>query len=102
VQAKQLTGSAFDVGLLGVAELIPLMVCGLYAGTIADRLDRRLLMRLGEAGLGCCAVLLVVSASLPHPAVWPLYLIAAVAALAPPSSAHRWTRPCRGSSPVTG
>jgi MFS family permease len=80
VQAKQLTGSAFDVGLLGAAELVPLMVCGLYGGALADRLDRRLLMRLGEAGLGCCAVLLVVNASLPHPAVWPLYLIAAVAA----------------------
>jgi MFS family permease len=80
VQAKQLTGSAFQVGLLGAVELVPLMVCGLYGGTLADRLDRRLLMRLGEAGLGCCAGLLALNASLPRPAVWPLYVIAAVTA----------------------
>ena len=41
VQAKQLTGSAFAVGLLGVAELVPLVVFGLYGGVLADRLDRR-------------------------------------------------------------
>ena len=30
VQAKQLTGSAVAVGLLGVAELLPIIVFGLY------------------------------------------------------------------------
>ncbi len=78
VQAKQLTGSAIAVGLLGAAELVPLVVFGLYGGVLADRLDRRRLIRLCEAGLGGCAALLVVNASLPHPAVWPLYVIAAV------------------------
>jgi MFS family permease len=78
VQAKQLTGSAIAVGLLGAAELVPLVVFGLYGGVLADRLDRRRLIRLCEAGLGCCAALLVLNASLPHPAVWPLYVIAAV------------------------
>jgi MFS family permease len=89
VQARQLTGSAFAVGLLGAAELAPLAVFGLYGGVLADRLDRRRLIRLCEAGLGGCAVLLVINASLPHPLVWPLYLIAAammgLAALQRPS-----------------
>ena len=78
MQAKQLTGSAIAVGLLGAAELVPLVVFGLYGGVLADRLDRRRLIRLCEAGLGCCAALLVLNASLPRPAVWPLYVIAAV------------------------
>ena len=77
VQARQLTGSAIAVGLLGAAELVPLLVFGLYGGTLADRLDRRRLIRWCEAGLGGCAVLLVINASLRHPWVWPLYLIAA-------------------------
>jgi MFS family permease len=77
VQAKQLTGSAVAVGLLGAVELVPLVVFGLYGGALADRLDRRRLIRWCEAGLGCCAALLVVNASLARPAVWPLYLIAA-------------------------
>jgi len=89
IQAKQLTGSPLAVGLLGVAELVPLVVFGLYGGVLADRFDRRTLMRWGEAGLACCAVLLTVNARLPHPALWPLYalsaVISAVSALQRPS-----------------
>jgi hypothetical protein len=64
VQARQLTGSAVAVGLLGAVELAPLVVFGLYGGALADRLDRRRLIRWCEAGLACCAALLVVNASL--------------------------------------
>jgi hypothetical protein len=77
VQAKQLTGSALAVGLLGVAELVPLMAFGLYGGVLADRLDRAMLLRWGEAGLGVLAALLLLNALLERPAVWPLYLLAA-------------------------
>ncbi|MCW2907176.1 MAG: hypothetical protein JWL68_1965 [Actinomycetia bacterium] len=77
VQAKQLTGSAFAVGLLGVAELVPLVVFGLYGGLLADRVDRARLLRWGEAGLGVLAALLLANAVLPDPAVWPLYVLAA-------------------------
>jgi MFS family permease len=78
VQARQLTGSTVAVGLLGAVELVPLVVFGLYGGALADRLDRRRLIRCCEAGLGGCAALLLINASLPRPAMWPLYLIAAV------------------------
>jgi MFS family permease len=78
VQAKQLTGSPLTVGLLGVAELVPLLAFGLYGGALADRFDRRALMRWCEAGLGGSAVLLLVNALLPHPAVWPLFALVAV------------------------
>jgi MFS family permease len=82
VQARRLTGSATAVGLLGAAELVPLVVFGLYGGALADRRDRRRLIRWCEAGLGGCAALLVLNAAvwdpaLWHPAVWPLYLLAA-------------------------
>src|ERR1700733_13307543 len=89
VQARQLTGSTLAVGLLGVAELVPLMAFGLYGGALADRLDRRRLIRCCEVGLGCCAAVLVASASLPHPQAWPLFGVAAammgLAALQRPS-----------------
>jgi Transmembrane secretion effector len=78
VQAKQLTGSPLIVGLLGAAELVPLIVFGLYGGALADRFDRRALMRWCEPGLACCALLLLLNALLPHPAVWPLYVVAAL------------------------
>ncbi|MBV9381994.1 MAG: MFS transporter, partial [Streptosporangiaceae bacterium] len=78
VQAKQLTRSPLAVGLLGVVELVPLLVFGLYGGTLADRFDRRAMMRWCEPGLGFCVVLLLVNALLPDPAVWPLYAVSAV------------------------
>jgi len=78
VQARQLTGSAVAVGLLGAVELVPLVVFGLCGGALADRLDRRRLIRWCEAGLGGCAALLLINASLSRPMAWPLYLIAAV------------------------
>src|SRR5262249_25657709 len=100
VQARQLTGSTVAVGLLGAVELLPLVVFGLYGGVLADRFGRRRLVVAGEArrrrlivaceaGLACCAALLMLNALVPHPAVWPLYvataLMMAMAALQRPS-----------------
>jgi MFS family permease len=76
VQAQRITGSPLVVGTLGLAELVPLVVFGLYGGVLADRFDRRALMRWSEPGLAGCAVLLLVNALLPHPLLWPLYVIA--------------------------
>jgi MFS family permease len=78
VQAKQLTGSPLVVGTLGLAELVPLVVFGLYGGVLADRFDRRALMRWCEPGLAVCALLLALNALLPHPLLWPLYVVAAL------------------------
>ena len=102
VQAKQLTGSAVAVGLLGVAELLPIIVFGLYGGLLADRFDRRRMLRWCEAGLGGLAALLTVNAALPHPAIWPLFLLAAamtmLSSLQRPSSMP----PCPGRCAGTG
>jgi len=78
VQAQRLTGSPLVVGTLGLAELVPLVVFGLYGGVLADRFDRRALMRWCEPGLAGCAGLLFVNALLPHPLLWPLYVVAAL------------------------
>ena len=79
VQAKQLTGSPLVVGLLGLTELVPLLTFGLYGGVLADRFDRRALMRWGEAGIASCSALLLVNALLPDPMLWPLFAICTVA-----------------------
>jgi MFS family permease len=79
IQARQLTGSPLVTGLIGAAELGPLVVFGLYGGALADRFDRRALIRWCEAGLGVSAVLLLVNALLPRPRLWPLFAVAAVA-----------------------
>lgn len=76
VQAQRITGSPLVVGTLGLAELVPLVIFGLYGGVLADRFDRRALMRWCEPGMAACALLLLLNALLPHPLLWPLYVIA--------------------------
>ncbi|WP_328584739.1 MFS transporter [Streptomyces sp. NBC_00370] len=83
LQIKDLTGSPLAVGAMGAVELVPLVVFGLYGGALADAVDRRKVIILTETGLGLLAVVLLVNAMLPHPMLWPLYVVAAgVAALA--------------------
>jgi MFS family permease len=78
VQLKELTGSAAAVGAIGAVELVPLLVFGLYGGALADAWDKRKLIIWTEAGQGLLSVALLVNALLPHPAIWPLYVVAAL------------------------
>ncbi len=78
VQIKELTGSAAAVGAVGAVELVPLIVFGLYGGALADAWDKRKLIVWTEVGLGVLCGALLFNSLLPHPAVWPLYVIAAL------------------------
>lgn len=81
-QMKQLTGSYVAVGLVSLAEFVPMVVCGLWGGAIADALDRRKIVIWSEAGLCVTSVLLAANAVLlPRAAQIPvLYVVAALAA----------------------
>ena len=57
-QVFEQTGSSLAVGLLGAAELGPLLVCAVVGGSFADRVDkRRLLLGVTVASLLCSATL---------------------------------------------
>lgn len=79
-QIKELTGSYVAVGLLGLVELVPLVVFGLYGGALADAVDRRRMVLATEAGLTVMTGLLLLNALQPEPQVWPLYVFALVVA----------------------
>jgi MFS family permease len=74
VQVGRLTGSPLAVGLLGVAEVVPVVLFSLYGGLLADRFDRRVLAFACEAGMLLVSVGLVLNSLLPQPALWPLYV----------------------------
>jgi MFS family permease len=78
LQLKELTGSTVAVGALGAAEILPLIVFGLYGGALADAVDRRKLIVWSETALGVVALCLLLNALLPHPLIWPLYVAAAL------------------------
>ncbi|MEV2214586.1 MFS transporter [Streptomyces sp. NPDC050997] len=78
VQLKELTGSAAAVGAIGAVELVPLVVFGLYGGALADAWDKRKLIVWTEAGQGLLSAVLLLNALMPAPAVWPVYVVAAL------------------------
>jgi len=43
-QIYELTGSAFDLGLVGLVQFFPVVVLGIVVGQIADRYDRRVVV----------------------------------------------------------
>jgi MFS family permease len=77
-QVYTLTGSNFAVGAIGLVELVPLVVFGLYGGALADHVDRRRLL----VGLGIAQALftaaLAVNAFRDDPSVWVIFVIAAL------------------------
>lgn len=89
-QIYTLTGSNFAVGAIGLAELVPLVVFGLYGGALADHVDRRkLLIWTGVAQAAFTAVL-AVNAFSGDPNVWIIFVVAAL--LASSSSMQRPSR----------
>jgi MFS family permease len=49
-QVYELSGSAFQLGLTGLAQAIPLFGLGLFGGTLADFVDRKKLLLITVAG----------------------------------------------------
>jgi MFS family permease len=57
-QVYELSGSAFQLGLTGLAQAIPLFALGLFGGTLADFVDRKKLLLITAAGNFLVAVAL--------------------------------------------
>jgi MFS family permease len=76
-QVYELTRSTFVVGLLGLAEIAPLLVTALIGGALADAHDRRRLVLIADATLLALSLVLVANALLDEPQVWVLFVVAA-------------------------
>lgn len=74
-QVKEITGSYVAVGLMGAAELVPLIVFGLYGGVLADYVDRRKLILIGECTALGLSIILLINSQLDNPRLWVLYLV---------------------------
>src|SRR4051812_22228469 len=77
-QIYTLTHSPALVGLLGIAELIPIVVCSLFAGAAADRFERRRLMFMAQLAIAASAAAL---AAISFAGAPPVVLIFGFAAL---------------------
>ena len=95
-QVKQLTGSYLAVGLIGLVEIIPLVIFGLYGGVLADHMDRKKMIWATEFAALFLSSILLINALLPEPKLLLIYIVAAlfsaVDGLQRPSADAIWPR----------
>jgi len=77
----EITGSSFQLGLNGLFRAVPAIVLGLFAGTIADRFERRRIMLLTDATLFFMPLVLGVLAQLGKLEAWHIYAITLLSSL---------------------
>jgi MFS family permease len=79
-QIYQLTHSNFAVGAVGLVELVPVIVFGLYGGALADHVDRRLLMIWTGIAQAAFTAWLAINAFSGHPRLWEIFLVSGLLA----------------------
>jgi MFS family permease len=77
-QVWQRTHSTVWTGAVGVAQAVPVIALGLFAGSHVDRVDRRRLYLITTTGQAACSALLAAQGLFGHlPAIGVLALVAA-------------------------
>lgn len=76
-----MTRSALQLGLNGAFRAIPMIVLGLFGGTMADRFDRRRVLFVTQTILMVLAFLLGFLAQTGHVKVWHVYALTLLAAI---------------------
>ncbi|NHZ35411.1 MFS transporter [Massilia rubra] len=74
-QVYQMTGSLFDLGLIGLAQFAPFLVLILLAGHTADRYNRRLIIIICLLTQLLCGLLLLAFTVSGIGVVWPVFAV---------------------------
>lgn len=74
-QIYHLTHSTLMVGLLSLAQLLPLLLTALIGGVLADKHHRRTLLLISEFVLAAGCLILTLNAYSNHPSILLLFLI---------------------------
>ena len=72
-QVYAATRDPLALGLIGLAEAIPLLGFALYAGHLADRMPRKALAIAGAIGMALTSVVLLLVTMMPSFNVWAIY-----------------------------
>jgi MFS family permease len=75
LQVFRLTHSSFDVGITGLVTVIPLIIFGIFGGSIADAVDRRKLMLLTTSSSTVVSTLMWLQAAAGANRVWVIYVL---------------------------
>lgn len=74
-QVYQLTQSSFYVGLLGAVQVVPVLLLGLWGGSLADRIDRRKLLLVSEVLMCLGTFGLFLNSCLPAPNLTAIFVL---------------------------
>jgi MFS family permease len=77
-----LTKSPLALGGVGLVRVVPIILCSLLGGAVADAVDRRHLMMITQSVMLASAAVLAVLTWWGLNSVWPIYLLTATAAAA--------------------
>ena len=78
LQVYDLTRSTAAVGIVGLCALVPLVVMGLYGGTLVDHFDRRVVGLVAQSVAFVASIGCALQAWLGHTHVWLLYALVAL------------------------
>ena len=78
----ELTQSAVALGLVGLFRGVPVIVCSLIGGVVADAVNRKRLMIVTQTVMLTSAGLLTATTFAGIRSVWPIYLLSALASAA--------------------
>src|SRR3954468_21585345 len=77
-----ITRSALALGLVGACRAIPIILCSLMGGVVADVVDRRRLMMITQSVMLTCSGALALVTFRGLTKVWPIFLLTSIASAA--------------------
>ncbi|MFL6215723.1 MAG: MFS transporter [Blastocatellia bacterium] len=77
-----LTKSPLALGLVGLVRVVPIVLCSLVGGVVADAIDRKRLMIVTQTVMLVSAAILAGFTASGLDEVWPIYLLTAIASAA--------------------
>jgi MFS family permease len=77
-----LSKSALALGLVGLFRGVPIIICSLIGGVVADAVNRKRLMMITQSVMLATAASLAVATIFGLKSVWPIYLLSAIASAA--------------------
>jgi MFS family permease len=77
-----LTGSPLALGIVGACRAVPIIVCSLAGGVVADVVDRRRLMMVTQSVMLLCSATLALITFHGLTKIWPILLLTAIASAA--------------------
>lgn len=81
--AYRITGSAAILGLVALANALPLMLLSLFGGVVADRMQKKTLLQIGQAATGITSLVIAFAImigymSATHPESWWILLATSI------------------------